>query len=146
LGEIDYIIPNNLEYTLEHEWIRIEDHNLVRVGITDYAQQQLHEVVFVDCPKKGDSVHHGESMGTAESVKAVSEIWCPISGQVIEGNEELRLNPELVNQDPYGRGWIALIQPTNFESERKQLIHPKAYRGYLTKIVQMKREKNETLG
>lgn len=105
----------------------------MRVGITDYAQRQLHEVVFVDCPKKGDTVKKGESMGTAESVKAVSEIWCPISGQVIEPNKTLLLNPELVNQDPYGRGWIALIHPINFESERKQLMTPTEYRTYLKK-------------
>jgi glycine cleavage system H protein len=131
----DWVIPDKLEYTLEHEWIRREDRNLVRVGITDYAQRQLHEVVFVDCPNKGDTVKKGESMGTAESVKAVSEIWCPISGQVIEQNKTLLLNPELVNQDPYGRGWIALIHPINFESERKQLMTPIEYRTYLKKIV-----------
>jgi len=134
--EIDGVfIPENLYYTEEHEWMLIEDKGLVRVGITDYAQQKLHEVVFVDFPSNGVNVKQGDSMGTAESVKAVSEVFCPVSGQVVEGNNELILSPELVNQDPYGKGWIALIKPKNFESERKKLMTPKEYVEYIEKIL-----------
>lgn len=131
----DVIIPENLYYTKEHEWILIEDNGLVRVGITDYAQQKLHEVVFVDFPSKGVNVKEKESMGTAESVKAVSEVFCPVSGQIVEGNDELSLSPELINQDPYGKGWIAIIKPKNFESERKKLMTPKEYIEYIKIIL-----------
>ncbi len=96
--------------------------------------KKLHEVVFVDFPSKGVNVKQGDSMGTAESVKAVSEIFCPVSGQVVERNNELILSPELVNQDPYGKGWIVLIKPKNFESERKKLMTPKEYVEYIEKI------------
>ncbi len=131
----DVFIPENLYYTKEHEWILIEDNGLVRVGITDYAQQKLHEVVFVDFPSKGVNVKKEDSMGTAESVKAVSEVFCPVSGQIVEGNDELSLSPELINQDPYGKGWIAIIKPKNFESERKKLMTPKEYIEYIKKIL-----------
>ena len=127
-------IPDDLYYTHEHEWIRIEENELVRVGISDYAQHKLHEVVFVDVPNTSMEVTQGEFLGTAESVKAVSEIFSPISGEVVEGNEDLLLNPEFVNQDPYGKGWIALIKPSNLDVEKTSLMNPKAYREYIEKI------------
>lgn len=135
MGIEAFFIPENLYYTEEHEWVLIEDNGQVKVGITDYAQQKLHEIVFVDFPSKDVNVKQGDSMGTAESVKAVSEVFCPVSGQVVEGNDELILSPELVNQDPYGKGWIAIIKPTNLESERKKLMTQKEYLEYIEKIL-----------
>jgi len=131
----DVLIPENLYYTREHEWALIGEDDLVRVGITDYAQKKLHEVVFVDVPKEGLKVKQMEAMGTAESVKAVSEVFSPISGEVVEGNEELVLSPELVNQDPYGRGWIALIRPSNLQSEKEKLMKPEEYAEYLETLL-----------
>ena len=135
MGIEDFFIPENLYYSEEHEWVLIEDNGQVKVGITDYAQQKLHEIVFVYFPSKDVNVKQGDPMGTAESVKAVSEVFCPISGQIVEGNDELILSPELVNQDPYGKGWIAIIKPTNFESERKKLMTQKEYLEYIEKIL-----------
>ena len=139
----DLFIPENLYYTEEHEWVLIEDNGQVKVGITDYAQQKLHEIVFVDLPSKDDNVKQGDSIGTAESVKAVSEIFCPISGQVLKGNNELILNPELVNQDPYGKGWIVIIKPKNFESERIKLMTQEEYKEYVEKILRKNIEKSK---
>ena len=138
MGIEDFFIPENLYYTEEHEWVLIEDNGQVKIGITDYAQQKLHEIVFVDFPSKDVNVKQGDPMGTAESVKAVSEVFSPISGQIVEGNDELILSPELVNQDPYGKGWIAIIKPTNFESERKKLMTQKEYLEYIEKILMKK--------
>jgi len=135
LGIEAFFIPENLYYTEKHEWVLIEDNGQVKVGITDYAQQKLHEIVFVDFPSKDVSLKKGDPMGTAESVKAVSEVFCPVSGQVVEGNDKLILSPELVNQDPYGKGWIAIIKPTNFESELKKLMTQKEYLEYIEKIL-----------
>ena len=101
------------------------------MGITDYAQKSLHEIVFVDLPEVGRKVKQMESIGTVESVKAVSEIYTPISGEIIEVNTELNEKPELVNQDPYGKGWIAKIQPEKLDEEIKNLLDPEKYREYL---------------
>jgi glycine cleavage system H protein len=118
----------------------ITEKGLVRVGISDYAQKELHDVVFVDVPSKGVLVKQMEPLGTAESVKAVSEFFSPVSGEVVEGNEELVLNPELVNQEPYGKGWIALIKPSNLEEEIENLMKPADYEKYLRKLLQRKRQ------
>ena len=136
----DIVLPENVYYTKEHEWALITETGLVRVGISDYAQKELHEVVFVDVPRKGVLIKQMEPLGTAESVKAVSEFFSPVSGEVVEGNEELVLNPELVNQDPYGRGWIALIKPSNLQQEIEYLLTPTAYGDYLEKLLQRKRQ------
>jgi len=106
------------------------------VGITDYAQKALHEIVFVDLPEVGKRVKQMESIGTVESVKAVSEIYTPISGKIIQINDKLTENPEFVNQDPYGKGWIAKIQPENVNEEIKNLMDSKAYRDYLKTLEQ----------
>ena len=127
------VIPEHLYYSEEHEWAFREENGLVRVGITDYGQKMLHEVVFVDLPKSTLKVKYMESLGTAESVKAVSEVFSPVSGEVFEGNNDLILTPELVNQDPYGRGWIALITPSNFENEVDHLMKPNEYANYVEK-------------
>jgi len=126
----EYIVPENLYYTKEHEWLKVEGDTAI-MGITDYAQKSLHEIVFVDLPEVGRKVKQMESIGTVESVKAVSEIYTPISGEIIEVNTELNEKPELVNQDPYGKGWIAKIQPENLEKELKNLMTPQQYKEHL---------------
>ena len=126
----EYIVPENLYYTKEHEWLKVEGDTVI-MGITDYAQKSLHEIVFVDLPEVGRKVKQMESIGTVESVKAVSEIYTPISGEIIEVNTELNEKPELVNQDPYGKGWIAKIRPEKLDEEIKNLLDPERYREYL---------------
>jgi glycine cleavage system H protein len=102
-------IPQDLLYTKSHEWIRVEGDSVV-IGITHYAQDQLGEVVFVELPAVGDTVEAGEEMGTLESVKAVSEMLAPLSGEVTEVNKALEDNPNLVNQSPFGDGWLVKIK------------------------------------
>ena len=126
----EYIVPENLYYTKEHEWLKVQG-DTATMGITDYAQKSLHEIVFVDLPEVGRKVKQMESIGTVESVKAVSEIYTPISGEIIEVNTEVNEKPELVNQDPYGKGWIAKIRPENLDRELENLMPPKEYREYL---------------
>ncbi len=130
----EYIVLENLYYTKEHEWLKVEG-NTATMGITDYAQKSLHEIVFVDLPEVGRKVKQMESIGTVESVKAVSEIYTPISGEIIEVNTELNEKPELVNQDPYGKGWIAKIQPENLEKELKNLMAPQQYKEHLKTLM-----------
>lgn len=100
--------PDNLRYTSEHEWIRVEGDEAF-VGITDYAQSELGEIVFIDVPTVGETVGQGEVFGSVEAVKTVSDLNMPVSGEVLEVNEELDAAPELVNNDPYGKGWIIRI-------------------------------------
>jgi len=131
----EYVVPENLYYTKEHEWLKIED-DTATMGITDYAQKSLHEIVFVDLPEIKRKVRQMEPIGTVESVKAVSEIYTPISGEIIEVNKELNEKPELVNQDPYGKGWMAKIRPENLDNEIKNLLTPQQYREYLKTLEQ----------
>jgi glycine cleavage system H protein len=103
-------VPKELKYTREHEWAKVEG-GRVRVGITAFAQEQLGDVVFVELPKKGTKIALMQPFGVVESVKAVSDLFAPIAGDVVEVNTELTGAPELVNQDPYGRGWMLVIVP-----------------------------------
>jgi glycine cleavage system H protein len=98
-------VPDNLHYSKDHEWVRVEGGTAV-IGITDHAQEQLGDVVYVELPKSGESFAGNESFGSVESVKAVSEIFTPVSGEVVEINESLNDEPEKVNKDPYGDGWM----------------------------------------
>lgn len=104
------IIPQNLKYTSEHEWVRLEG-DIAYVGITDYAQEQLGDIVFVDIPSVGESLDAGDIFGTIEVVKTVSDLFIPVAAEVLEQNEALEENPELVNKDPYGEGWLIKIKP-----------------------------------
>jgi glycine cleavage system H protein len=104
-------VPADLRYTAEHEWAKAEG-GRVRVGITAYAQEQLGDVVFVELPKAGAKVTHGQGFGVVESVKAVSDLFAPLDGTVVEVNDALRQTPELVNQDPYGKGWMIVLTPS----------------------------------
>jgi glycine cleavage system H protein len=122
-------IPTDLKYTPDHEWAKREGAN-VRVGITHYAQEQLGDVVFVEVPKVGAKVKAKQSFGVVESVKAVSDLFAPVSGEVVEVNAELEKKPELVNQEPYGRGWMIVIKPTS-AGEWDQLLTAKQYEEHL---------------
>jgi len=104
------VFPEELRYTKEHEWLRVEGDDRARVGITFYAQKELGDVVFVDLPQEGIAVSAGDSFAVVESVKAVSEIYAPVSGRIVEVNKALEDRPELINEDPYGQGWIAVIE------------------------------------
>ena len=119
-------LPENLKYTKDHEWILVEG-TTGTVGITDHAQGELGDVVFVELPAAGKSVKHGESFGTIEAVKAVSDLYAPVSGQITGTNGELSENPELVNKDPYGKGWMVKIKVTN-PDELKGLMDAAAYK------------------
>ncbi|HXH57217.1 glycine cleavage system protein GcvH [Iamia sp.] len=103
-------VPEDLRYTKDHEWVRVVDGPLVRIGITDYAQDALGDVVFVQVPESGSSIDLGATVSEVESTKSVSEIYAPVSGQVVEVNAELGDAPERLNEDPYGEGWICVIQ------------------------------------
>ena len=101
--------PDDLKYTPEHEWVRVEDDTAV-VGITHFAQDQLGDIVYVSLPEAGDTITPGASIGELESTKSVSDLFAPVSGVVTERNEQLDQNPELVNSDPYGEGWLAKVR------------------------------------
>lgn len=117
----DYEVVEGLYYSKEYFWVRIED-GRARMGITDYAQKQLREVVFAELPSAGDTITQNEPFGTVESVKAVSDLVAPLSGTVEEVNEEVRGRPDLLNEDPYGKGWLLVVSPTNLDEELKGLM------------------------
>lgn len=118
--------PQNLKYTKEHEWIRVEG-DIAYVGITDYAQEQLGDVVFVDIPTVGEALEAGETFGSIEVVKTISDLFLPVSGEVIEQNETLEENPELVNKDPYGDGWLIKMKPSDVK-DVEDLLDAEAYK------------------
>jgi len=114
-------VPENLYYHKEYLWARVED-GKVKIGMTDFAQKQLHDIVYVELPSVGDTVTQNEPFGTLESVKAVSDLIAPVSGTVEAVNEELESKPELLNEDPYGEGWIIVVNPSNLEEDLKALM------------------------
>jgi glycine cleavage system H protein len=123
------IIPENLKYTNEHEWIRLEG-GVAYVGITDYAQKELGDVVFVDVTTEGETLAAGEAFGSIEVVKTVSDLFLPIGGEVVEVNAALEANPELVNHDPYGEGWIIKLSPADL-SEMDDLLDAEGYKALI---------------
>ena len=124
-------LPENLKYTKDHEWILVEG-TTGTVGITDHAQGELGDVVFVELPATGKTVKKGESFGTIEAVKAVSDLYAPVSGQILEANSELAASPELVNKDPYGKGWMVKVRIAN-PGELKDLMDAAAYKASIGK-------------
>lgn len=120
-------IPDELRYSQEHEWARVIDGTRVRVGITDFAQDALGDVVYVDLPAVGGSVSASESVGELESTKSVSEMYAPVSGTVVAVNEALTDNPQLLNDDPYGEGWLIEIDASDM-AELDALLDAAAYR------------------
>ena len=124
--------PDDRKYTSEHEWIKVEDAATghARAGITDYAQDQLGDIVYFDLPKAGDTITHQGKMGEVESVKAVSDLMSPVSGQVLEVNDRLIDHPELTNQDPFGEGWLLLVA-MNDTSELDVLMSADEYEAFI---------------
>tara|TARA_B100000073_G_scaffold313311_1_gene287676 strand:- start:150 stop:527 length:378 start_codon:yes stop_codon:yes gene_type:complete len=124
------ILPNHLLYTKEHEWIEFKD-DLAIVGITDYAQSQLGDVIFVEFPEIGANLDIGSSFGEIEAVKTVSDLFAPISGNVISINDEIEDTPDLVNTDPYGEGWLIKISPTKNE-QKEELMDADEYKKFIS--------------
>ena len=122
-------IPEDLVYTSEHEWMRIEG-NKAEIGITNHAQNELGDIVYVELPILDDEIDSGEEFGTIESVKAVSPLYMPVSGRIIEVNSELQEHPELVNEDCYDEGWLVRIEIINAE-DTDELLDPEAYKAIL---------------
>ena len=118
--------PQNLKYTNEHEWIRVEG-DIAYVGITDYAQAHLGDSVFVDIPTVGETLEAGETFGTIEVVKTISDLFLPLAGEILEQNEALEENPELVNKDPYGEGWLIKMKPADVK-DAEDLLDAEAYK------------------
>jgi glycine cleavage system H protein len=122
-------IPSELKYTKDHEWAKV-DGDVITVGITDYAQGELGDVVFVELPEVGDNVKKDDSFGTIEAVKAVADLFCPVTGEVVEINEELENDPEIVNKDPYGSGWMVKIKIAE-SGELDDLMDSAAYEKHI---------------
>ncbi len=121
------MVPEDLKYSREHEWLRMEG-DTATIGITDHAQQEMGDLVFVELPAEGDSLATGEVLGTVESVKAVSELFAPVEGEVVAVNAALIDRPELVNQDPYGEGWMLRVR---VEGGGEGLMNAAEYQSYL---------------
>jgi glycine cleavage system H protein len=117
--------PKDLRYSEEHEWVKVEGEK-VRIGITDFAQHELGDIVFVELPEVGTEVKADEPFGSVESVKTVSELYAPVSGKVVEINEDLNDSPEFVNESPYEKAWMIVIEPTDI-GEVDQLLTPEQY-------------------
>jgi len=124
---MDY--PEELRYTKEHEWVATEEGDRARVGITDFAQDALGDVVYVDVPEEGTEVRAGEAFGEVESTKSVSDIFSPVSGRVVERNLSLEDQPQLVNEDPYGEGWMVVVEMSD-SSQLGELLDAAAYRAF----------------
>jgi glycine cleavage system H protein len=127
----EYKIDEGVYYTKEHEWARKNDDGTITVGVDDYAQSQLHEIVYVELPDMDSDVTQAAAVGAVESVKAVSDFYCPVSGKVVAVNEELLDSPDKINTDPYGEGWIAKIEPSNLDGDLANLMDAAAYTEYL---------------
>jgi glycine cleavage system H protein len=121
--------PEQYRYTKEHEWVSVEG-NTGTIGITDHAQHELGDIVFVDLPKAGTALSKGETLGSVESVKAVSDIYAPVSGEVIEANEKLSATPELLNRDPFAEGWLVRVKLSS-PDETKDLLTAADYQTYI---------------
>jgi glycine cleavage system H protein len=117
----NYEVPEGLYYSTDFEWVKIEG-DKVRMGITDYAQKQLREIVYAELPEAGTGVKQGEPYGTLESVKAVSDLVAAISGTIEEVNAEVQSKPEILNEDPYVKGWLILVKPANLQAELANLM------------------------
>jgi glycine cleavage system H protein len=127
------VYPEELKYTAEHEWVRVpgESQGSVRIGITDFAQDALGDIVYVSLPEVGDNIEAGSTVGELESTKSVSDIYAPVSGEVVARNEALDATPEMVNSDPYGGGWLIEVVPAD-ASDVDQLLDAAAYQATLT--------------
>ncbi|MCX7738736.1 MAG: glycine cleavage system protein GcvH [Hydrogenothermaceae bacterium] len=129
---MEYRVPEDLYYTKEHIWVKIEG-DMATIGITDYGQHQLGDIVFIDMPEIGREIESGEVIASVESVKAISEVYAPLTGKIIEINEDLSNDPSTINSDPYGDGWICDIQ-TKDPTEIEDLMTANDYRAYLEEV------------
>ena len=136
IGEFE--VPENLLYTVEHEWVEIVSESRLLVGITDYAAKTLNDVVYVDLPSLGTEIVRTKTFGTVESIKAVSDLFAPVTGAVLRVNDELKTKPELVNESPYDTGWIIEVRPSNLRDDRGELLEAGAYTTHLKSIVEKK--------
>jgi glycine cleavage system H protein len=126
--------PDNVQYTKEHEWVRVEEDGSVVVGITDYAQEQLGDIVFVELPEVSeDPVQKDEPFAVVESVKAVSDVYAPLTGRVVEVNDELPNSPEVINQDPYGDGWMLRME-LDSKGELEELLSAAQYEALVNEL------------
>ena len=126
---MSYEVDNTAKYYKEHQWVRIEDDGTCLIGISDYAQKALKDIIMVELPEQKDTVTHGEVCASVESVKAVSDVYSPISGEVIEINEEVEDEPEKINEDPYG-SWLVRVQPSDLEADLAKLMNPRDYEAF----------------
>jgi glycine cleavage system H protein len=129
MADHEYEIPDDCHYTESDEWVRV-DGAVARIGITDYAQSELNDIVFVELPEAGNQLAAGEAFGVVESVKAVSDLLAPIAGEVTEVHARLSEHPEWLNEDPYGRGWIIAVTPEDMDA-LDGLLSPAAYRAHV---------------
>ncbi len=127
----EYKIEEGVYYTKEHEWAKKNDDGTVSVGVDDYAQAQLHEIVYVELPEMDAEIAQADAIGAVESVKAVSDMYSPVGGKIVAVNEELLDSPDKINTDPYGEGWIAKLEPSNLEGDLANLMDAAAYTEYL---------------
>jgi glycine cleavage system H protein len=123
--------PSNIKYTKDHEWIKVEG-EFARIGITEYAQGELGDIVFVELPKIGSKLEQGKSFGTIEAVKAVSDLYAPVNGEVVELNKEVQDSPEVVNKEPYERGWMVKVRIEN-PAQLANLLDVEAYKKLIAK-------------
>ncbi|MCF8219413.1 MAG: glycine cleavage system protein GcvH [Bacteroidales bacterium] len=124
-------IPENLKYTEDHEWLRVEDDNIAYIGITEHAQKELGDVVYIECETEEEELGQGEAFGTIEAVKTVSDMYMPVSGKVLEFNEELDETPETINEDPYEQGWIIKIEVKD-PSQLEELMSAEQYQNHIS--------------
>lgn len=130
-----YKIIKNLLYSKDHVWIKIEN-NKAKIGITDYIQKNLHDIVYIELPEINSNIHQGKKLALMESIKTISEIHSPLTGKILKINEELKSKPGLINESPYENGWIAIIKPINFEKEKNNLLNFEEYVEYIRKIIE----------
>ncbi|MBP91391.1 MAG: glycine cleavage system protein H [Acidimicrobiaceae bacterium] len=123
-------VPSDVRYSQDHEWVRVEEGNRLRIGVTDYAQDALGDVVFIELPAVGTTVEVGGVFGEVESTKSVSELFAPVAGSIVEVNHDLEATPERVNEDPYGDGWICVLDPTD-PAAADSLMDAEAYSALL---------------
>ncbi len=123
-------IPSELRFAESHEWAELMEDGLVRIGISDHAQEQLGDLVFVELPEQGDDLTKGETCAVVESVKAASDIYAPLSGEVVSVNERLADTPEIINSDPYGDGWLFTVKPSD-EGDLQELMDADAYKEHI---------------
>ncbi len=132
-----YDIPENCSYIKEHEWILLENADTARIGITDYAQKALREITYFYVGNRGAKVKRMETLCKIESVKCVAEILSPVSGVVLRFNNGLSDTPSIINTDPYGEGWIAIVRPTNLDKEQGKLLNPELYAEHVRELIKI---------